>query len=194
MSKKKSSNPNKIVSRNSTIKKQDLDKVMEILTRIMKRDGGITPGAVVKEAKKNKVLHQYFEWDDVKAAAEYRLWQARHIIASIDIVIESREPTRAFIQVITEDRRSVYLNQGAVLRDVDLKQQYLEDMFAEYESWKTRYNDVLKNEPLLVAVSDSTMIRHGFKPSEVVLSAIRRKKILKSIPEVKRTSHMRKSV
>lgn len=51
-------------------------------------DGVITPDAVLKEAaKKKSPLYSYFEWDDSKAAYNYRLDQARALIRSVRVVV-----------------------------------------------------------------------------------------------------------
>ena len=54
------------------------------------RFGRVTPQIVLEAAKNPKhVLHREFEWDNGKAAHRYRLDQARTIIASIRIVVET---------------------------------------------------------------------------------------------------------
>lgn len=59
------------------------------LAEIEKRDGKLTPEAVVTEARSERsVLHRMFVWDDGKAAALYRLDQARTLIGSIRYVYE----------------------------------------------------------------------------------------------------------
>lgn len=51
------------------------------LKRINERDGEVRASVVVKESKPKKApLHNEFEWDDQKAADEYRLSQARRLI------------------------------------------------------------------------------------------------------------------
>lgn len=82
----------------------DAQAVGDKLTEIKERDGAITPDAVVQEAKpKKSVLHGYFEWDDSKAANEFRLNQARHLTRNIIAVSykegEPAESYRAFTHI-----------------------------------------------------------------------------------------------
>lgn len=57
------------------------------INEIYRKSGEITPEMVIEDAKKtNSPLHNYFEWDDSKAAREYRLQQARELIRSVTII------------------------------------------------------------------------------------------------------------
>lgn len=73
----------------------DLQKrIAERLAWIAKRDGGLlTPSAVVADAEDgSSPLHHCFEWDDTEAARQWRLEQARTLIRSVrvDVQTESR--------------------------------------------------------------------------------------------------------
>lgn len=63
--------------------------------------GQLHPEHVVKKAANLlSPIHQAFNWDDEKAAHEYRLWQARQLIRSVCIVQkEGEEPIPAFWNV-----------------------------------------------------------------------------------------------
>jgi hypothetical protein len=78
------------------------------LDLIRQRAGGfLRPADVVDHAKSKKsALHGFFEWDDGKAAAQYRLAQARAIIRVVVQVNEqSSEKVRAFVS-LQQDRNS----------------------------------------------------------------------------------------
>lgn len=59
------------------------------LEKIRLQNGGVlTPDAVVKDAKnRNSPLHEHFEWDDTKAAYQYRLDQARELIRKVRVEV-----------------------------------------------------------------------------------------------------------
>ena len=58
------------------------DDIAEALENIRKA-GGLTPSRVVKVASRtDSILHGLFEWDDSSAAHQFRLNQARRIIAT----------------------------------------------------------------------------------------------------------------
>jgi len=69
--------------------KVDPDAALVELERIRIEHGGkLKPEDVVKESEpKEAVLHPMFEWRNAVAANEYRLWQARHLVKSIRIVV-----------------------------------------------------------------------------------------------------------
>jgi hypothetical protein len=62
------------------------------LKEIEARDGNLTPDAVLAEAAdKLSPLHEHFEWDNKKAATQYRLDQARALIRSVRLVVTETE-------------------------------------------------------------------------------------------------------
>jgi hypothetical protein len=70
-------------------------------------DGILTPDDVVAEAKNPKhVLHPVFEWDDQIAAHERRLDVARHLIASVEVIIETEDVTVSAISYVRDVRKS----------------------------------------------------------------------------------------
>ena len=82
----------------------DAQKVGERLEKLRRRDGVLTPGAVVMEAqKKSSPLHEGFEWDDMIAASLYREERARDITRSITVTVRGAdaEPVvvRAFVHL-----------------------------------------------------------------------------------------------
>lgn len=69
-------------------KRVDPSIAAEELKRIQNIYGSITPEILVKEAKKrNSPLHKIFEWNDTKAAENYRLQQARILLNNIQVTI-----------------------------------------------------------------------------------------------------------
>lgn len=68
--------------------------IADRLARIAERNNGtLTPDAVVADARdKSSPLHTHFEWDDSEAAKQWRLEQARSLIRSVrvDVQTESR--------------------------------------------------------------------------------------------------------
>ena len=85
----------------------DVESVHEALVEI-KEKSELTPDNVISAAyPEDSALHPLFEWDDDKAAFEYRRSQARKVIASIEITYEGgpKEPMRAF-EVVKQGQRS----------------------------------------------------------------------------------------
>ncbi|MCC6311363.1 MAG: hypothetical protein IT345_10655 [Trueperaceae bacterium] len=71
------------------------------LERIRSEYGGLLPDDIVAEAEpEDSVLHPHFEWDNSRAAREYRLEQGRRLPRSIEVIRdESREPIRMYVHV-----------------------------------------------------------------------------------------------
>jgi hypothetical protein len=68
----------------SEMKQQIKDRLIELY----KNNGGLTPEAVVQDAKdKGSPLHECFEWDVNKAANEYWLDTARQLIRTVKVEV-----------------------------------------------------------------------------------------------------------
>lgn len=69
-------------------KRNAIAKRLEKLTSL--GGGRLTPEAVVQDAKsKTSPLHDQFEWDDSEAGKQWRLQQARELIRSVKIEIQT---------------------------------------------------------------------------------------------------------
>lgn len=130
--------------------KTKIEIITEELNKIEKRDGLITPHALVKEAEpQDSVLHPFFTWDQEKAAYEYRLWEARKIIRTVMIVKDGLdEPVRAFQSVILnasplqdeeEDQSRAYVSTERCLDDPILRKQILNRAKQEARDWAHKY-------------------------------------------------------
>jgi len=124
----------------------DPQVVGERLEHIRRRRGRLTPQLVVEDAKPiASPIHEYFEWNDAKAGEQWRLSQARHLIASVYIVEPStvlQEPvvTRAFVAVDSHaDAR--YEPIAAVLSDAEMYAQVCRRAHAELIGFQDRYAD-----------------------------------------------------
>jgi hypothetical protein len=108
----------------------------EELERIrVAHNGRLTQADVVTEARdKANPLHRAFEWNDKKAANEYRLTQAAYIIRSITVTQETDDedamPVRAFVNVQRDDDRS-YTSVAHAMSDADLRAQVIA------QAWRT---------------------------------------------------------
>ena len=72
-----------------------------------KYDGRLKPEILVAEARhKTSPLHPCFEWNNDKAAEQFRLLQAERLIVSVRVIIEEREEKVVRVNILT-DRKSV---------------------------------------------------------------------------------------
>jgi quinol monooxygenase YgiN len=74
------------------------EQAHEAFEEIRRRDGKLTPAAVVDSARpEESVLHEDFEWRDDVAAEKYRQGQARQMVGAVRIIREERPPVRAYV-------------------------------------------------------------------------------------------------
>lgn len=67
-----------------------LNQIRTRLAKILAANGTLTPNAVLQDAKSPKSpLHDEFEWDDSVAGHQYRVAQARNLIARVRVEIET---------------------------------------------------------------------------------------------------------
>lgn len=106
------------------------------------RDGMLHAERVVSWARSHRrsALHGQFEWSNAKAAAEYRLWQARRLI-QINVTMADGAPQ---LVSLSFDR-----NNGGGYRDVQdvisnrkLSEIMLNDALAELQRVQIRYQRV----------------------------------------------------
>lgn len=112
---------------------------------------GLTPEEIVAGArKKSSLLHDCLEWDDTKAAHEFRLEEARHLSRSIVVEVmvigddgKDREPiiVRALEFVDTGDgqKRNIPIRQA--LGNANLKEQVLAHVRGDLLACKRKLRD-----------------------------------------------------
>lgn len=106
------------------------------------RDKMLHAEHVVSWAKKHprSALHRQFEWNNSKAASEYRLWQARRLIA-INVIADDGAP---LLVSLSFDR----INSGGYrdVRDVvssrELSEIMLRDALADLQRVQEKYQRV----------------------------------------------------
>lgn len=121
---------------------------LEALKAIARRDGGLLrPAAVVENARpEDSPLHGAFEWDDGKAAEQYRLEQAQHLIRSFKIEVErdgKSVEVPVFVNLSTDrlgpTADNPYRLVEAVARKPDLMAVAVADALGQLEALRVRY-------------------------------------------------------
>lgn len=109
--------------------------------------GSITAKEVLADAeKKESPLHAYFEWDDSKAAIEYRLYQARNLLRSIEVVVTRSDGTEmqvrqyySITEQTEEGQTQSYYMLGVVLNNAEKRAAVIADAYREVVNWQLRY-------------------------------------------------------
>ena len=139
----------------------DVQKVGGEIERIRKASAGrLEPEAVVEHARSsNSVLHTYFEWDDEKAAGQYRISQAGDLIRAVqvDITRSNAEPAktiRAFVSVKQDGERS-YTSTLHAMSDEALRAQVLATAWAELLSLRRKYEGLEELAKIFSAIDEA---------------------------------------
>jgi len=112
---------------------------------------------VVEEARPaDSPIHSRFNWDDSKAAHEYRLMQAR---ALIRVCVEFTGPTDAarlehvFVS-LTPDRLAGggYRTIVSVMSDEQQRAQLLADAVADLRRWQQKYDQLVELSEVFAAI------------------------------------------
>jgi hypothetical protein len=126
------------------------------LERIRRANGGLLrPEDVVAAARpRGSLLHGQFEWDDARAADEYRLWQARQLIrVAVTVLPQTDRPIRAYVSLRTD--RTVagggYRSLCDVLSDGQLREQLLAEALDDLETFRTKYGRLRELAPVFAA-------------------------------------------
>lgn len=120
------------------------DQIKKELLKIQKANRGILkPDDVVEFARdSNTALHSRFQWDDTKAAHEYRLWQAREIIRVVVIMLPNHNmETRAFVSLQSDRNKpgGGYRGTVSVMKSPDTRMELLGQALREHRAWEQKY-------------------------------------------------------
>lgn len=133
----------------------DPDVVGNELEKIERRSKGkLKPHMIVMAAssKKSK-LHKCFEWDDTKAAAKYRLTQAREMLRKIVFEYEDTkgetQTIRTFEHITKEgEAAGYYCHTGRIAKDPTLQKNVVDQILEELQAFRRKY-DKYKDHPKL---------------------------------------------
>lgn len=120
----------------------DPQRVGETLERIRREKGALQAPDVVEAAREaDSPIHAAFEWDDGKAAEEYRLIQARRLIVSVRVLNSPIQGDKApaFVSVRTPDKGRAYVPTVEAMSDEQMAARVLAEVRQFIESMERRY-------------------------------------------------------
>ena len=98
-------------------------------------------------------LHDAFEWDDSVAGELYREGQARHIIASLEVVsIGSNEPVRAFFAI--ERKEPEYKHINMILENENDTEKLLNMAYRELQAFQRKYSQLERLNKVFQAINE----------------------------------------
>lgn len=95
-------------------------------------------------------LHNAFEWDDSVAAESWRVHQARHIINSLEVVIDGKEPVRAYFNIVRTEPE--YRHIDTILQRQDTTQALLLTAYRELLAFRKKYSKLEQLAQVFAAV------------------------------------------
>lgn len=125
------------------------EKAAKVMNKLAK-EGQLNAGKLVEVSKpKSSPLHADFEWDDPKAANNWRKYQARVMINSLLMIPEEtnqeeeKEPIRAFFKV-TPTKASQYESTEVLIRTENGRDALRAQAQKELISYRQKYRTVLE--------------------------------------------------
>jgi hypothetical protein len=137
-----------IANPNGVVAKGDIPRVVKFIAQIEKEHGKITPELIVQKGRvPGTPVYKYFTNNTSEAAAKRWLDEARIILRSVYIYVESasekdRAPVRKWICVEpTESNPTAdgYMDVVKVFADDELRKQIIDRAIQDIEIWKDRY-------------------------------------------------------
>ena len=128
----------------------------------------VTAEVLVHAAQsKNSPLHMGFEWDNRIAGHAYRLTQARHMMAAIEIREETVEavggPTRLLVAVKPADQSGatsmkVYIPLTEAMADPQRREEVLRQALRELHTFQAKYRQLAELAAVFEAIEHTTAI------------------------------------
>jgi hypothetical protein len=145
--------------------KSKRDAIAARLEKLAKLNGGrITPDAVVRDAKDIKSpLHDQFTWDDAEAAQQWRLEQARQLIRSVRVEIQTQTRTVSTVRYVRDPsagEQQGYVEVSKLRTERDLARDALKHELRVALAWADRAHklaEVLDLAADIDAIKDQVM-------------------------------------
>lgn len=90
-------------------------------------------------------LHRFFEWDDSKAAHEFRRVQASDLIRAVVTIIDDggdKREIRAFVSIRENTGASQFVDVRTALCDPNMRKTVLKNALRELQAFEHKYKDL----------------------------------------------------
>lgn len=125
---------------------KDAEKIGPVIQSLSEA-GAVTPRDIVDAARSgNSPIHEFFEWNDKKAADLFRVEQARNMLRSIRVrYIEDGTPKEARAFAVTktnayEDEPRQYRSFQVLYGDSAFAANMMDNAITDIMAWKKRYS------------------------------------------------------
>lgn len=123
---------------------KDAQRIGERLHELCAHNQGrVTPEIVVNDAEKNKtsVFRKYLEFNDRKAAREWRIHQARTIISAIVVEnpVDRKKNMKEFVSIgVGKDKG--YVPTMVAIQNEQMREEVLKTALRDMKTYETKYN------------------------------------------------------
>jgi hypothetical protein len=114
------------------------DQIAQEIESLRRPDGLILAEEIVEWAREHpeSALHSQFEWDDSEAAKNYRLWQARRVIA---VYVMADDGGRKLVSLTIDRKSGGYRDVKDVIADDELRKVLIRDALDELRRVRAKY-------------------------------------------------------
>ena len=142
----------------------DANIVGSVVEEIEAEYGSVTKEILLEKSRpEDSATHSLFEWDDSKAAENYRLDCSRRIIGNLRVVYtksdDEQVPIKAFVNVSEFTDKARYRNVEVVLLEEDARENYLKRIRKELESFIQRNKHIEELADILI--EEATKLKKG---------------------------------
>ena len=128
----------------------------EVMQRL-ESEGRLTPANLVDEARpEDSPMHKAFEWDDHKAAENYRRQQATQMIRAIVVceadVVEGGNKALKVKIFNQAERGGVYESLRTILLDEEKSESLMDKAKAELRSFRIKYSQLERLSRLMTEI------------------------------------------
>jgi len=133
-------------------------RVIATIKSLRDRRGLILPSSVVEAARSSRSpLHKYFDWNDNKAAHEWRLQQARYLIRQcvevIELVKDKPQDIHVFVSLPSErNKKGGYRLMVDVLNDEERCGKMLQAALDELMRVRNKYANLRELASIFEAI------------------------------------------
>lgn len=123
------------------------ETVYPILEEIRLKNNGIllAESVVIEAEHEDSPLHPYFEWDDTEAAQQYRIAQARRLIATMVVIIPNvKRPVMAYVSLMSDRQQEAggYRAIVDVMSDPEMRASLLNEALETLRHWEHKYRQL----------------------------------------------------
>lgn len=134
-------------------------KVGAEIEKLVAKTGDISAEGLVNHASnKNSPLHNLFTWDNDVAADLYRRTQARKVLNTLRVVVESNGeeiPLIAYVSVTVDDSPA-YVTTAKAMSEEEYRAEVLNDALRSLAGFERRYRELLELQPVFDAIKEVT--------------------------------------